>query len=114
MRKVEIGTQNFTTVYALDEPGQGGACHIYNVVDSNKSFADIGFQNGPIKEFGVNGCHHEDLIAIVIDRLQHFQAGKWKCHENEMALVALNTSLKLLGLRTMDRENRGVEGTNKL
>jgi len=29
----------------------------------------IAFQNGPIKEFGVNGITQEALLAIVIDRL---------------------------------------------
>ena len=39
---------------------------------SNTPVASICFQNGPIKENGVNGCQNEDLIAVVIDRLQQF------------------------------------------
>lgn len=38
----------------------------------------IGFQNGPIKEVGVNGVTQEALIAICIDRLRSFQEGPFK------------------------------------
>jgi len=78
MRKIEIGSNEFTEVFATDEPGFGGASHEYRIIqkDSQDIDARVKFQKGPVKEHGVNGCFHEDLIAIVIDRLQGFQ--KWK------------------------------------
>lgn len=121
MRTVSIGTRNYTEVVCLDEPGQGGACHRYDVRLAQKHedglsftpFAAIDFQNGPIKEFGINGCHNEDLIAIVIDRLEHFQAGEFKCRENELALTKLEEAMHWLRHRTNARVARGVEETNQ-
>lgn len=121
MRVLEIGTQRYTKVMCLDEPGSGGACHEYQVVpvasegakELSKVCAVISFQNGPIKEAGVNGCHHEDLLAIVIDRLQHFQAGEYKCRENAIALTKLEEAMHWLNHRTAARMKRGVEGTHE-
>ena len=119
MRKLNIGTTNFTQILVSDEPGQGGACHKYfigmandNVNESTGEFGYINFQNGPVKEFGVNGCHQEDLLAIVIDRLQSFQAGEYACIENDLALIAVQEAIHWLNYRTNGRVKRGVEGTN--
>jgi len=72
----------------------------------------ISFQKGPIKEVGVNGVMNEDLIAMVIDRLQSFQESDYKCRENAVAITKLEEALMWLRKRTQDRENRGVEGTH--
>ncbi len=103
----------------MDEPGEGGACHEYylspvvTVADEVAGrFGHISFQNGPVKENGVNGCHQEDLLAIVIDRLEHFQAGDFKCRENALALTKIQEALHWLQHRTAARVERGVEGTN--
>lgn len=79
MRKLEIGTHRFTEVVVLDELGTSGACHEYGIARcstklpsepfQHSEFGIVKFQKGPIKENGVNGCHQEGLIAIVIDRL---------------------------------------------
>lgn len=100
------------TLTALDEPGHGGACHNYEIeVDGESTY--IYFQNGPIAESGVNGLTHEVLIAILQDRLQGFQAGKYACDENRLALEYLNAALDQLQSRTKARVARGVEGSSK-
>lgn len=116
MRK--IGDERYTTLVCLDAPGQGGACHEYKVGPSEydgteEEFAKINFQNGSIKESGVNGCQNEDLIAIVVDRLQGFQNGDFKCRENAIALTHLETALLWLNKRTKDRIDRGVDRCQK-
>jgi len=119
-RVLEIGTRKYTEVVCVDSPGAGGACHQYvikPVGDSSAvvSFAtQISFQNGPVKEKGVNGCHNEDLLAIVIDRLQDFQRGIYRCRENAIALTKLEEALMWLKKRTEEREVRGVEGTSEI
>lgn len=118
MRKVQIGTEHYTQVFALDEKGAGNANHKYQVrlkVSNGETFnvfADVKFQYGAIKENGINGCHNEDLIAIVIDRLQGFQAGEFSCRENAIAITKLEEALLWLNKRTADRVVRGVEGTS--
>lgn len=116
IRELEIGTKRFTKVIVHDKQGAGGACHKYTVEKIGEgyspSLAIVNFQNGPIKENGVNGCHNEDLIAIVIDRLECFQAGEFACPENERAIIYLKESLGQLNFRTQNRIVRGVEGTS--
>jgi hypothetical protein len=119
MRVLPINPTRFTKVLVLDEPGQGNACHEYSIGGAAAQslaiadeFGHIKFQNGPVKEFGVNGCHQEDLLAIVIDRLRSFQSGEFACRENAIALTKLEEAVHWLNHRTSDREQRGVEGTN--
>lgn len=119
-RIVEIGTRRFTKVVCLDEPGSGGACHKYEVRTFGRdggepaaTVARANFQEGPIQEYGVNGCHQEDLLAIVIDRLRSFQSGEFSCRENAIAITKLEEALMWLNKRTADRQARGVEGTSQ-
>ena len=113
-RIVEIGSQNYTKVVCLDEPGEGGACHEYqvqNVLDFGV-YEDIVFQKGPIKESEPNGIFMEDLLVICVDRLQHFQKGDFACRENALALTKIQEAMHWLKHRTEDRNRRGVEGTS--
>lgn len=113
------------TIDVLDEPGVGGASHLYWVGGFNdegnpsrqaepKSAMPILFQNGPIKEAGVNGITHEVLLAIVADRLRSFQEGPYACEENEKALDSIADAMNWLHKRTLGREKRGVEGTHEV
>ncbi len=117
MRVLNIGSKKYTTVQVLDEPGAGGANHKYSVSTTQEPstiLCSVDFQNGPIKEAGVNGVMNEDLIAIVIDRMQGFQSGQYKCLDNAVALTKLEEALMWLRKRTQDREDRGVEGTSTI
>jgi hypothetical protein len=113
------GLNDALDISVLDEPGQGGACHEYEIDQvggaptSGGVKTRISFQNGPIKEAGVNGVSGEALIAVVIDRLRSFQSGEYKCRENAIALTHLEDALMWLQKRTRDRLARGVEGTNQ-
>ena len=100
-------------VYVLDEPGHGGACHKYNIMHAETELCGLSFQNGPIKAgFGVNGITHEALLAILIDRMEGFQAGPYASQDNADALNHMNLALASLQLRTRARRARGVEGTH--
>ncbi len=61
----------------------------------------------------LEGKTNEDLLAMVICRLEHFQKSEFACRENAIAITKLEESLLWLRKRTMGRENRGVEGTHK-
>ena len=116
-------------IEVLDEPGAGGACHLYGITGFDTStnpsdpfvarhgapakHATVLFQNGPIAEVGVNGVTHEALLAILIDRLEYFQAGPYASVYNEVALAHLTRAQKSLLDRTRERMDRGVEGTHK-
>lgn len=105
-------------IEVLDEPGAGGANHEYLISTPNdpqglETGCRVRFQNGPIKEAGVNGITGEALIAIEIDRLRSFQKGPYACRENAIALTHFEEGLMWLQRRTVDRIKRGVEGTNQ-
>lgn len=110
-------------IEVVDEPGSGGASHAYNIagfntetnpsVKGNQYYGElIVFQNGTIKENGVNGVTQEALLAIVIDRLESFQKGPFACSDNEEALEWARKCLSVLQRRTRARIARGVEGTH--
>jgi hypothetical protein len=84
----------------------------YKAGEPQPILATIDFQEGPIKEAGVNGVCNEDLIAMVICRLEHFQRSEFSCRENALAITKLEEALLWLRKRTMGREKRGVEGTH--
>jgi hypothetical protein len=120
--------QNQLRIKVTDEPGAGGANHLYRIYpvpiinnpllkrlaeEQEKTEEDcsfILFQNGPIQEAGVNGISNEALLAIVIDRLRSFQAGPFACDDNDEALEHCESALYHLIRRTRERLARGVEG----
>lgn len=111
------GLNEALLINVLDEPGQGNACHEYQIRQWQKDTEDIElcnikFQNGPINEAGVNGISNEALLAIVEDRLIGFQSGQFACRENAVALTKIQEAMMWLSKRTRDRIQRGVEGTN--
>ena len=113
------GLNDALAIEALDEPGPGGACHLYSIrTDEPRSEyqapavrTDIAFQKGPIGEVGINGISNEALLAIVEDRLAGFQSGPFACGSNQMALIHVQSAMDVLHARTKERVERGVEGT---
>ena len=104
------------SVLVLDDPGQGNACHKYQICHENLETVNIEFQNGPINEDGngVNGLTHEVLLAIVADRLRGFQSGPYSCKANACALTHIEEAQHWLQQRTLERMRRGVEGTHTI
>lgn len=100
------------TIFTMDKPGPGGANHAYGIIIAPRKFSYINFQEGPIGEAGPNGCREEDLLAIVKDRLECFQAGSFPCEENARALKKVQEAIDWLNYRTAERVKRGVEGTD--
>lgn len=113
-------------IEVTDEPGAGGAHHRYEITGFDtatnpslgptngepKSATVLLFQNGPIAEVGVNGITHEALIAILIDRLEAFQAWLYTNQYNASALFHLKLAQQSLLARTQERMSRNVEGTH--
>lgn len=122
--KHDLLTNKYTEVY--HEPPEEmnyNAPHsfkVYNVASldangcPNHLVGQVHFQEGPIKECGVNGVCNEDLIAMVITRLEHFQKSEFACRENALAITKLEEALLWLRKRTIGREQRGVEGTHTI
>lgn len=108
------GLNEVLRVTAIDEPGPGGAHHAYRIEPTvgNATGVLIEFQQGPLKETEPNGGSNESLLAVLIDRMQGFQSGDFKCRENAIALTHLEDAMHWLQHRTRERMARGVEGTH--
>lgn len=112
---VKINDVEKQLVIEADERNEFGASHNYEIKIGTEgpTVAKMQFQNGPIAEHGVNGMTNESLLAIVIDRLEGFLAGKFPSRETALAKTKLEEALMWLNKRTLDRQSRGVEGQYK-
>lgn len=117
-----LALHRYTNVYH-EEEFQDNAPHHYFIADKNAEVDEngvpsflgaISFQQGPIKESGVNGVMDENLLAIVADRLKHFQISEFASRENSMAIQHIEEALMWLKKRTDERDLRGVEGTHNV
>jgi len=59
----------------------------------------------------IDGVTNEEVLKVLIHRLNVLNSGKYKCQENSIAITSLETALMWLEKRTADREARKVEGT---
>lgn len=81
-------------------------------VHGKKSSVEFTIQSGPIKEFGVNGCQIDDVIAWAKAKIEEFNKA-FPCRENSVIITKLDEALLWSLKRKMDREKRNVEGLNK-
>lgn len=58
-----------------------------------------------------DGVTTETVLGVLIDRMEYLDS-KVSCEENKRVIEHLRKALDLLNLRTENRKNRGVEGTN--
>ena len=117
-RTLETITARFTKVLANDAPGAGGANHEYLVLREadGEILATVKFAHGPFGDDkgSSEGVFNEDLLAMVLDRLNAFNAGQYRCRENAIAITKIEEAMLWLGKRTADRERRNVLGTDKV
>ena len=114
--------EKLNNIYAVDEKGNGGANHIYEIrpVDDNPYIVGdhhilvtIKFQNGARKlPDSIAGVIDTDLLEIVRDRLKSFQSGEFSSRENAVALTHIEDALMWLNRRVEDRIERNVLGTD--
>ena len=112
---MRIHTDNndlYVNAIYTDGNGRDVSGHVYQVAIGGVPLADIRFQDGPVKENGVNGLTNEALLAIVAHRIGVLN-DKFPCRENEVARTHVETALMWLEKQTADRLRRGVEGENK-
>jgi hypothetical protein len=74
----------------------------------------VDFQEGPCKENGVNGVANEDLLHMVLVRLNGFQNTPYACKENAMAIARIEEALMWLRYRTESRAQNNTLGTSKI
>lgn len=109
---------NLNEVFRADEPGAGGACHVYKVYScgteecESARVAEIRFQHGArYAEGSTTGVLDSDLLEIVRDRLKAFNQGEYATRENACAITHIEEALMWMNKRAEDRAERGVLGT---
>jgi|688.fasta_scaffold1348562_1 hypothetical protein len=98
------------------DPNAGGASHAYDAVigDSEDLIITVNFQHGPRGADGkLTGAIDAALAAILIDRMECFQAGPFAHESNDRALNHFRDGLDILRSRAAERKARGVLGQNK-
>ena len=119
MREIKLSKINklnsTINILAEDRDIETGSCIEYQIDYGygDSDFIPIPFQNGNPEE-GINGISNETLLAILIDRLQGFQTGKFSSRETAIALTHLEEALMWLEKRTRERIERGVEGKREV
>ena len=105
-------TQNYTKV-TCEEAWKYNAPHHFKVYSKDdKLVGEVNFQEGPVKEVGINGVNNEDLLLMVVTRLEGFQNSDYRCDENAEAITSILEAVDSLRKRTNKRVERGVEGTS--
>lgn len=95
------------------DPNAGGAAHLYDFAVSGVVVGRIQFQHGPrAVEGSTPGVTEAAVLAVLIDRLESFQAGPYACEENTTTLHHLDAALRSVKARADARAKRGVLGKN--
>lgn len=105
--------QNFSAQNFLDaDTGKPAGGYAYG------TGIDIRWQNGPLGRDGErvvpNGAFVETVIAMVLERMYHYQDTEFRCRENALVITKLEEALHWMDHRTNDREKRQVEGTHAI
>ena len=105
--------EKLNEVYVVDEKGNGGANHVYEIRSNNDGGClSIQFQNGARNMQGsTSGVLDTDLLEIVRHRLHCFQQGEFASEYNHQALIHVEEALMWLNRRVEDRIERNVLGT---
>lgn len=75
-------------------------------------YINIKFQTGLV-DGKPNGAQIEEVINVLINRLEQFQAGPLACRENAKTIAYLIQARQWQVERTCKRISQKVEGTNK-
>lgn len=97
------------------DPGADGASHTYEIYDGAGGVpAIIDFQHGPrAVEGSTPGCLDVEILCILIDRYECFQAGPFACEENAAVLRHLRDAKAHMVMRANTRHVQHVLGKNE-
>ena len=60
-----------------------------------------------------NGAFAVTVLEAVLHRLEYYQSGKFRCQDNQEAIVAIEEAIDVLNRRQIERFCRGVQGEHK-
>lgn len=96
------------------DPNSGNASHHYQLRMDGKVVAAISFQHGPRDADGSTaGITEAALFAVILDRLNGFQAGPYRCRENALQITKVEEAHQWTRERAWTRHRQGVLGKNE-
>ena len=97
--------ESLTYLMAQDKDDGNPTHHDFEVkrTSDGMTLGKVHFQQGALGDEGPNGVLNEDLLLMIIDRVESFQSSKLKCRENENALQHLYEALFWLNQRNNKR-----------
>lgn len=124
MRKISIhqgdllNDQIILETYDDDKPDLANSkfqFHIKSGTNWEVHGQPVKFHSGPLGlvdevEYHINGLSNEVFLAIVLDRLQSWQKGKYACKENEVASQKILEALFWLKHHNQELIQRGTFG----
>lgn len=107
------GLNECITITATDEPGPGGAHHVYVATVGDVEVFRLQMQKGPRNEPGSTpGMSTEAVIAVLEDILKDFQAGPFPSREGALTLTHLQQARMWCRERADERARRNALGFN--
>lgn len=104
---------NETITLTADDRNESGASHHYVATIGGVEVLRVQFQKGQVKEIkSTPGVTENVLLAIVLDRMEGFNAGPYRCRENSLVATKVEEAIHWLRSRALDRFKRGVLGRN--
>ncbi|MCC6295418.1 MAG: ABC transporter ATPase [Pseudomonadales bacterium] len=106
---------NHYTITATGEPSHDGSVPDYSISVPGIPATRFVFHTGPHNEGAtIRGLSNEVLLAIVLDRMQAWQSGPFKCQENAESIRHIERALDAIRRRALARRGRGVLGANTI
>lgn len=104
--------QNFMAENFNDEKGNPAGGYVESIG------LRIDWQNGPLKNSDgtrnpASGAFIETVLKACIQRMEYYQASKFNCRENALALTKMEEALHWLNARTQRRIAEDTEGTHQ-
>ena len=94
------------------ESGHWDGVKVLDSRDPENTLLSIYFQNGPVKEYGVNGVQLTEVLKICLARYKMINKS-FPCRENSLAITNLQQAIMWDEERTAQRCRQGVEGYDK-
>ena len=104
MKRIENSLCEDKYTYVMGESSLGNDNPTNHTFEIRRTYDDallskIKFHSGSFSPTELNGILNEDLLNILINRVESFQKSKLKCRENENALQHLYEALFWLNQR---------------
>lgn len=107
-----ISPKNYNAIKELIVESHNGIADNYEVGTDGKTYLKVKFQTGGTATTEKNGVFIEDLLIIAYAKLKEYN-DQLPCRENSIALTKIEEAVLWLAKRKLEREFRGVYGTEQ-